>query len=633
MSTKTCPAAPTLTVHQLFEAQVRARPTALAVAELNGPRLTYRELNTRANQLARLLRARGIGHGDLVGIHLPRSIDCVVAMLAVLKAGVGYVPLDRALPEDRLRWMARDCALRFVISPASRSWSATDAAELPLAELGAELTALAGTDLELPVSQEDTCYVPYTSGSTGTPKGTVVPHRAIPGFFLGTDYGDWDENATVLMHSALSWDGHVLELYPALCRGGRVVISRETDGDPLAVARAVRTAGISTLFLTTSAFHVLATDSGPDGGLAALAGLRRLLVGGEAMSAQHTAMAAAALPNTVIVNGYGPSECTVFACVHPVSDGDIAAGNVPIGREIGDRRLHVLDTAGQPVADGVPGEMHIGGPGVGQGYLGRRALTAQRFVPDPFGAPGARLYRTGDIVTRRADGALEFVGRVDNQVKLRGYRIELGEIEAAIDGQPGVVNSAVTVHEFGPGDRRLVAYLTATGTPPTLARLRTRLATTLPEFMIPVSLTVLDRFPSTANGKIDRAALPAPRQVHAADTTLPDHEPPRTRIELRLAEAWQTVLRVDRIGRRDCFTALGGNSLLATRMISRVRDSLGVELPIRTVFETATLAELAAAVHEIGVTDSVVPAAIARIPRRAAEPVPAYDEPQGESLR
>lgn len=640
MPAEDVPLAAPHTVHQLFEEQVRTRPASIAVEEIGGERFSYQELNGKANRLARTLRDRGIRQGDLVGVHLRRSADCVVAMLAVLKAGAGYVPLELDLPDERLRWMAEDCGLRGVITGDPGDWRLTDTAELALSALSAQTAAQPAHDLDVTVDPEDVCYVPYTSGSTGRPKGTAVPHRAVPGFFMGTAYAGWTEDATVLMHSSLSWDGHVLELYPALSTGGRVVIPTGTERDPLAVANAARSNGVTTLFLTTAAFNVITSFAGD-----ALAGVRHLLFGGEAVSVEHVRAAAAALPHTSLVHCYGPSECTAFVSVHPVSDSDLASGIIPIGREIGDRRVHVLDDEGRPVADGGTGEAFVGGPSLGHGYLGRSALTAERFVPDPFAGPGARMYRTGDMVRRRPDGTLEFVGRTDNQVKLRGYRIELGEIEAALDHYPGIVGKLVTVHEFAPGDRRLAAYLTVSGPGPSLRELEDHLASRLPGYMIPASVTVLDSFPLTANGKIDRGALPPPVPAAADGTGRPDYEAPSNRTEAVLADTWQAVLRLDRVGRGDSFSSLGGNSLLATMVISRIRGALGVELPIRTVFEAPTLAALATALEEVRSSGAAVPAPITRVRRErparpsspaqgtAARAVMATEERKGSTLR
>jgi amino acid adenylation domain-containing protein len=571
-------------VHELFEDQVRRTPDAVALTE-GAEHVTYQELNRRANQLAHHLVAAGVRQHDIVGVHLVRSADLVVAMLAVLKAGAAYLPLEPALPAQRRRQMLAECAPRLVITAPPLDWPDPGVRELSLRRDAALIAACAGTDPRLPVSPESLVYVPYTSGSTGRPNATGVPHRSLPGFFRGTDYGGWGPGQVALFHSSLSWDGHVLDLYPSLLTGGRVVICPVTDPDPLRVAAFARDAGVTILLLPSGAFNAVV-----DGDVSLLSAVRVLLTGGETMSRRHVAAALDALPDTVIVNGYGPSECTVYTCVHPVGRDDLTRASIPIGRPVGDRTVHVLAGDCSAVPDGAHGELHVGGPGVARGYLTGPRLTAERFVPDPSGAaPGARLFRTGDIVRRTPGGTLEFVGRTDDQVKIRGFRVELGEVEAALRDQPGVRDAAVKVHgDAAAGTARLVGYaVPEDGAAIDAAGLRARLRTRLLDAMVPAAILVLDRLPLNSNGKVDRDRLPRPDGASAG------YVPPRTEVERCLAGVWQELFELDRVGRGDNFFDLGGHSLLATRVVSRVKQLLDVPMTVRTVYDAPVLARLA----------------------------------------
>ncbi|HEX8272004.1 MAG TPA: non-ribosomal peptide synthase/polyketide synthase, partial [Longimicrobiaceae bacterium] len=456
------PAAPERCVHELFAAQAAAMPGAVALAHAGGS-LTYAELDRRADRLAHLLARRGVGPDARVGICAERSPEMVVGLLAILKAGGAYLPLDPQYPAERLRYMLADAGARVLLTrDGLRDRFAGFAGDVVLLgdaahEEGSALSHSRTFALPHPPSPDSLAYVIYTSGSTGRPKATEVPHRAIPGFFRGADYARWDESTVVLQHSSPSWDALTLELWPALLTGGRVVLYPGRTPEPALLGEQVRAHGVTTLWLTSSYFD-LVVDTCPE----ILAGVRQLMVGGEALSVRHVRRALELHPGLRLVNGYGPSECTVFAACHPVP-ADFDAHAVPIGRPVGDRRVYVLDRDLGPAPMGVPGELCVGGPAVARGYRGRPELTAERFVPDPFsGSAGARMYRTGDRARWRADGELEFLGRIDAQVKLRGFRIEPGEVEAVLEEHPGVRDAAVLVREGGsgdPGDRRLVAYV------------------------------------------------------------------------------------------------------------------------------------------------------------------------------
>ncbi|HEX8275451.1 MAG TPA: amino acid adenylation domain-containing protein, partial [Longimicrobiaceae bacterium] len=583
-------AAPRLCVHELFAGQAARTPEAPALVH-GGEVLAYGELDRRANRLARHLLRRGVRPGDRVGICLERSPEMVVGLLGILKAGAAYVPLDPGYPADRLAFLLADSAVPLLLTREGlldrlgEHGAMAVCVDRDRAAIGRE-----GADApEVRVTPEHLAYVVYTSGSTGEPKGTEVPHRAVPGFFWDVDYVRFDERQVLLQHSSTSWDALTLELWPALLKGGRCVLYPERISEPLGLGEQVRAHGVTTLWISSAYFN-LVVDTHPE----ALAGVRQLMVGGEAVSAPHLRRALELHPGLRLVNGYGPSECTVFASCWPVPP-DFAGAAVPIGRPVGDRRVHVLDARSEPVPVGVPGELCVGGDGVGRGYLGRPALTAEKFVPDPFAAaPGVRLYRTGDRARWRADGTLEFLGRTDQQVKLRGFRIEPGEIEAALEAHPAVREAVVLLREDAPGERRLVGYVVGEpGAVPTAAELRTHLRERLPEHLVPAAIVALERLPLTPHGKTDRASLPAPELAAPAAA----HVAPRTPTEELLAGIWADVLRRERVGVGESFFELGGHSLLATRVVSRIREAFGVELPLRALFEAPTLERLAARVE------------------------------------
>ncbi|HEV2150586.1 MAG TPA: amino acid adenylation domain-containing protein [Longimicrobiaceae bacterium] len=577
---------PARCVHELFAEQAAASPDAVALAQ--GERtMTYGELELRANRLANHLRKRGVGPDVRVGVCLERSPEMVVAILAALKAGGAYVMLDPDYPAERLALMLADAGVRVLLTeePFLGRLAGTGAEPVCLDRDADAIAREPGTAPRVEVTPEHLCYVIYTSGSTGRPKGTEVPHRSIPGFFRGVDYVRFDAEQTFLQHSSVSWDVLTLELWPALLTGARCVLYTGGSVEPAELGAQVRAHGVTTLWLS-AAFFNLVVDTAPE----VLAGVRQVMTGGEAVSLPHVRRALARYPELRLVNGYGPSECTVFATCYPVPGG-FDAPAVPIGAPIGDRRVHVLARSLEPVPAGAVGEAYVGGPAVARGYLGRPELTAEKFVPDPFGEPGARLYRTGDRVRLRADRLLEFVGRMDTQVKVRGFRIEPGEVEAALLRHPGVREAVVVVREDVPGDRRLVAYLTgaADAAVPSAAELRKHLSGSLPLHLVPTAFVVLDALPLTPRGKTDRRALPAPEAAPSPDG---EQVAPRTAAEQALADVWARVLRVDRVGVTDNFFEVGGDSILSIRVVTEARRA-GLEVTPRDVFENPTVAALA----------------------------------------
>ena len=575
-------------VHQLFEDRAGENADAIAL-EHGTQQLSYGQLNGRANRLAHHLRGLGVVPNQPVAICVPRGVDMVVGLLAILKAGGAYVTLDPALPADRLAFMLADTAAGVVISRGEVA-SALPLAGQHLLLLDRDAAVIDGHPDSNPpaVSQPgDLAYCMYTSGSTGQPKGVAIPHRSVLGFMLDVDYVAWTPASVMLQYSSASWDALTLELWPVLAHGGRSVLFSGASVTPQELGRHIRAHGVNQLWITSSFFNLTVDED-----VSLLDGVAQLMVGGEQVSAPHVRKLMLAQPAMRVVNGYGPSECTVFSCCHVLPGAPAAdAHKLPIGRPIGDRRVYVLDAAGGPVPVGVVGELYVAGDSLALAYINLPELTAQRFLADPFVA-GARMYRSGDLVRWLPDGNLEFVGRADDQVKLRGFRIELGEISARLSACPDVLDAAVIVRDDFPGDagQRLVAYVTARdGAVLEAADLRARLAVVLPAYMVPGAFVVLDALPLTANGKLDRRALPAPDAAALATRV---YEAPHDGVEAAMAQVWQDLLGAARVGRHDQFFELGGHSLLAVQLISRLRQALDVELTLRDLFDEPSLAGL-----------------------------------------
>ncbi|HEX2202458.1 MAG TPA: amino acid adenylation domain-containing protein [Longimicrobium sp.] len=586
------------TVHALFEEVAAASPGAVALVH-GGETTSYRELNAAANRLARVLRMRGVEPGTRVGVAAERSADSVVAMLAVLKAGGAYVPLDTGYPAERLRYMLEDsaAAVLLVRDAVPEALSGFGGAVVSLAADAAEIGHESGDGLAPAGSAESAAYLMYTSGSTGKPKGVRVPHRGIVRLARNTTLADFGPHHTVLQASSIAFDAATIEIYGALLNGGRLVVLPAGTPSLEELGAVIREQSVTLVWLSAGLFNQMVDERPGD-----LAALRVLLTGGDAASVPHVRRALERLPHVALVNGYGPTENTSITTRHAVRPEDTGRASIPIGRPISNTRVYVVDGALRPLPVGVPGELVAAGDGLALGYTGGDELTAGKFVTADFGdGLVERVYRTGDRARWLEDGTVEFLGRLDTQVKLRGYRVELGEVEAALAAQPRVEQAAVVVREDVPGDRRLVAYVTPSGErPPAAAALRDALRAELPEYMVPAAVVVLDAIPLTPHGKVDRRALPAPEwtgeEAYAA---------PRDATEARLAEIFAAVLRVERVGIDDGFFHLGGHSLLATQAVSRIRQALGVELPLRTLFEAPTVRELAA---RLGAADAAPPA-------------------------
>ena len=591
-------------VHRLVEEQVVRTPHVVAVGD--GTRtLTYGELDARANQLARHLRARGVRRGAFVGLCLERTVDMFVAVLAVLKTGGAYVPLDPGHPVDRLAYVADDAGITLLLTEESVrattplmvadvvSIDGADAAAI-IACSDAPLAADAHTDPDAAVP-DGPAYVIYTSGSTGRPKGVVVPHRAVVNLLLSVQQTPgMTADDVVLAITTLAFDIAVSETILPLTVGARVVLaSRDVAADGLQLRALIEREGVTFIDATPATYRLLLA-AGWNGGPQL-----RLICTGEAMPRDVGDELCARAGE--VWNGYGPTETTVWSTFWRVT---APVGRVLIGRPIANTRAYVLDARRQPVPVGVRGELFLGGAGVTNGYLGRAELTAERFLADPFvREPGARMYRTGDVVRLLADGTLECLGRNDTQVKLRGYRIELGEIESQVGTCPGVGSCAVVVREDRPDDRRLVAYVTgargdSAASAPSDAELRAHLKTALPDYMIPQTFVCLPALPLTPSGKIDRAALPAPETSALArvPTTGRTFVEPRTPTERLIAALWADALRVARVSATDDFFRLGGHSLMAAQVLGRLRRDHGVELAYRRIFEAPTVEQFASLV-------------------------------------
>ncbi|MEU8977229.1 amino acid adenylation domain-containing protein [Streptomyces sp. NPDC048309] len=591
--------APDRCVHEVFEERVAATPDATAVV-LGGQRLSYAELDARANRLAHHLGELGAGPDQLVGVSLDRGIDLVPTLIGVLKSGAAYLPLDPEHPADRLAYTLQDAGARVVVTSDAYAERLAAAHDGPLVNLDGERdrAALAAAPTTAPASgvhPDDLIYTIYTSGSTGRPKGVGLTHANVLRLFTVTEehFGFDAHDVWPLFHS-YAFDMSVWELWGALLYGGRlVVVPHDVARSPEDLLRLLADEQVTVLNQTPSGFRglvALAADGHP---LIDELALRVVTFGGERldMPALRPWVARRGLDRTALINLYGITETTVHTTHHPVTDADLTAehGN-DVGVPLSDLQVQLLGPQGELVPIGVPGEIHVGGPGVARMYLGRPRLTAERFVPDPYGPPGSRLYRSGDLARRRPDGGLDYLGRIDHQVKIRGHRIELGEIKAALTAHPLVRDAVVVAREDTPGDKRLVAYVVLAGQAVVApSELRALLARTLPAYMIPTAFLALGRIPLTVNGKLDQAALPAPDR--GALTVGRNRVAPRTAAEERMTEVWRDVLGVDRVGVTDSFFDLGGDSLRAVALAAALRDA-EYDVTVRDVFAHRTPAEL-----------------------------------------
>ncbi|HPU56490.1 MAG TPA: amino acid adenylation domain-containing protein, partial [Verrucomicrobiota bacterium] len=520
------------TIHRAFETQAAQTPDAVAVS-FQGRTLTYAELNARANRLARRLHALGVRPGVRTGVCLERSPELILSLLAILKAGSAYVPLDPACPSKRLAFLAQDAALPVVIASESFDTSVfAGTGTAVLAVNDAAINTQEAGNLDAHAASEDPAYVLYTSGSTGAPKGVIVPHRAVLRLVRGADYARFAPDEVFLQFAPISFDASTFEIWGALLNGARLEIFPPHMPSLAELGRVIHERAVTTLWLTAGLFHQMVDEQLED-----LRGVRQLLAGGDVLSVPHVAKLIRNVPECRLINGYGPTENTTFTCCFPVPSFWRPRRSVPIGRPIRGTQVFVLDEQLEPVPTGVPGELCIAGEGLALGYLNQPELTAERFVSNPFGPPGSRMYRSGDRVRLLPDGNLEFLGRMDQQVKIRGFRVEPGEIETALRRHPGVHDAAVTARETHTG-RELVAYVVAAGQKPAPETLERFLRTKLPPYMMPASFVFLDALPLTANGKVDYRALPAPAASRGDNAPAP----PVSETEAILLSIWKEVL-------------------------------------------------------------------------------------------
>ena len=571
-------------IHQLFEEQVEKTPDAVAVV-FKEQQLTYRELNEKANQLAHYLQKQGVRTETLVGISIERSLEMLIGILGILKAGGTYVPLDANYPSERLAFMLSDTQVSVLLTQQSLRGK-LPASKTQIICLNNDGDKISTESKDNPTSLsavENLAYITYTSGSTGQPKGVCVTHRGVVRLVKNTNYANFTSEEIFLQLAAISFDASTWEIWGSLLNGGRLVIFPPHNPSLADLGTAIREYQITTLWLTAGLFSLMVDECLED-----LKPLRQLFTGGDVLSTTHVQKFVQEVENCRLINGYGPTENTTFTCCYPISKESPLDNSVPIGRPISNTQVYLLDEYLNPVPVGVRGELYIGGDGLARGYWQRPELTLEKFIPNPFGE--GKLYKTGDLARYLADGKIEFLGRIDDQVKIRGFRIELGEIETNLVQHPRVKETLVIARDSQHREQYLTAYLIPQDEQKLeIAELRQFLREKLPEYMIPSAFVFLDAFPLTPNGKIDRKALPD--QDFAANRES-EFIAPCNQIEIKLAQIWQEVFGIEKIGINDNFFTLGGHSLLATQVISRIRNRFQVDLPLRYLFESPTIGQL-----------------------------------------
>lgn len=587
--------------HELFEAQTQRTPDAIAITYQDRS-LTYKELNQRANQLARHMTQQGVTAGEYVPILLPRCLTLVIAQIAVLKAGAVYVPLDPELPAERLAYMIKDCRAQLIVTEGTAHpihQTLAPAQWLDCTTQAPNIAALDVSDLNLTQNtSESPAYLMYTSGSTGTPKGVIIPHRAINRLVINNDYAKVNPTDCIAYCSNPAFDASTFEVWGALLTGARaLILPQSVVLEPTAFVAALRQERVTAMFLTIGLFTQYVDALRP-----ILGQFRYLLTGGDVVEPRIASQVLNGTSPMEFRNAYGPTECTTFSTTYKIGAVEEGAKTIPIGRPISNTEVYILDDDLQPVPLGVTGEIHIGGPGVALGYLNRPELTTQRFIPNPFSRnPGGKLYRTGDLAYWRPDGNLEFVGRNDTQIKIRGFRIELGEIEAQLLRHPHVKETTVLVRRRAPGDKSLVAYIVPRDSEETTPRpspqaLTAYLKNALPEHMVPHAFVMIERLPPTSNGKVDRKALPDPDLTSYSTR---HYDPPEGDVEKKLSEIWQTLLGIEKIGRADNFFELGGHSLLGMKLVADIAAAFTVHLPAVTVFRCPTIQLMATTIEQL----------------------------------
>jgi amino acid adenylation domain-containing protein len=579
------------TIHATFSARAATLPDRIAVD--SGDRsLTFAELDERSTHIAGYLRRHGVRRGDRVGVYSQRSIDAVAALLGILKAGAAYVPFDPAYPAKLLRFMYEDCTPALMLAEPSLLVSGTDpfwngpSHDARAAAQGVEPPDAAAALPE--TGPDDLAYVMYTSGSTGHPKGVLIPHRGVVRLAVENPFASMGPDEVHLLLAPLAFDASTFEIWGALLNGAKLAVVTAPYPSLDDVAQAISRFGVTTLWLTAGLFHLMV-----DHRLAGLAPLRQLIAGGDVLSPSHIAKAQAALPGCQLINGYGPTENTTFTCCYSIPR-ELPPGPIPIGTPIAHTTVHILDDARRPVPDGQEGELYAGGAGLALGYLNRDELTAERFVANPFDSSGStRLYRTGDRVRRRTDGNIEFLGRVDRQVKINGKRVELDEIEACLRRSALVEDAAVTSPIDDNGPRKVHAFVKlragAVGGP---AELRHFLKQEAADYMIPASFTLMDELPLSPTGKVDRSKLPRPRQGLPSGTAAQPAAGNET--ETTLLEIWRNVLGTGAVGLNDNFFDLGGTSLQLIQVHATIASVMHSDLTVIDLFQYPRISALAA---------------------------------------
>lgn len=583
-------------IHQIFEAQVARTPDALALV-FGEEQVTYRELNQQANRLARYLQQHGVGPDVPVGVCMERSVDMIVGLLGILKAGGAYVPFDPTYPKARLAYLLQDAQVSVLLTQ-SYLLPVLSSYQLTTICLDSERGMLAHQDsanVQLLTTSAHLAYITYTSGSTGQPKGVSITHQNVIRLVQNTNYIVFSQEDAFLQFAPISFDASTFEIWGSLLNGARLVIFPAHLPSLEELADCLHRYQISTLWLTAGLFHQMVEYH-----IQALAQVRYMLAGGDVLSASHTRRLVEVFAGKgTLINGYGPTENTTFTCCYAMTTPEQVGWSVSIGKPIANTTVYLLDAFLQPVPVGVPGEMYIGGEGLARGYFKRPDLTAERFIPHPYSTePGARLYKTGDLARFMPNGNIEFLGRIDSQVKLRGFRIELGEIEDILNQHPGVQETIALLRKDAAGEKRLVGYvILRAGQSVTTHALYTFLQERLPEYMLPAQIIVLDTLPLTPNGKVDRNALPSPGWERSSLTEATAFVAPRNAIEKAIVQIWSEILGVESVGIHDNFFNLGGHSLRATKAVSRIRTVLHVDIPLRDLFEAPTVAGLAVRIH------------------------------------
>ena len=578
-------------IHQLFETQVENTPDVVALV-FGEETLTYSELNEQANQLAHYLQTAGVGVESLVGVCLERSPKFIISILAILKAGGAYLPLDPTYPSERLTFMVEDAGIQVIVIETSLS------DKIPQLEHSINLNTQTKTiatypkeNINAPTRATSLAYVMYTSGSTGQPKGVCVTHRNTVRLVKNTNYASFKPDDVFLQLTSISFDLATLEIWGGLLNGARLVIYPERQPSLTTLGVILRQHQVTILWLTAGLFHLMV-----DEGLENLQSLRLLMAGGDVLSVTHVEKCCREFPSCQLINGYGPTENTTFTCCYPIDGSTLGSGtigkSIPIGRPIANTRAYILDSQKQPVPIGLVGELYTGGDGVARGYLNRPELNAERFIPSPF-VEGDRLYKTGDQVRYLADGNIEFIGRIDHQVKIRGFRIELGEIETVLSQHPDVKQALAIVHKNSLGDKSLVVYTTGREN----GEVKKFLQQKLPDYMQPNTIVWLEEFPLTANGKVDRRALPAPERERSDSNV--EFVAPRTPTELKLVAIWAEVLGLEQISINDNFFDLGGHSLLATKLMFRIREAFEIDISLLALSDDPSISALAVAIDQV----------------------------------